>query len=313
MVYPAGSQSAGYVLARTNAGAAEAATYGWVAPVRGGSVVVNGAIGGYDFSNPSLYRAGDLFIDIASGDIYSLGTDSFGDPAWNLLRSYQTNNGRKNLIIVETDFYNTTSAWADGLTGAAISAGTLAQIAALASHPGIVSLLDSTTANGGYRIGSAANALLLAGGEKIVCTFQPKTIRTTAQGWIGFNDQSTNVQPVDGAGLYWVGNGTTGVTISGRNSSNSVQSITPSTYTLANNTWATIVIELNAAATLVTYSLYNDAGTLLWTDTLATNIPTATGRETGVGIQANESTVDAAAALMWVDYFRAEAKRTLVR
>jgi hypothetical protein len=41
-------------------------------------------------------------------------------------------------------------------------------------------------------------------------------------------------------------------------------------------------VAANAAS--VTFALYDDSGALLWTDTLSTNIPTASGRETGAGI-----------------------------
>jgi hypothetical protein len=220
---------------------------------------------------------------------------------------------RKVALVLETDFYNVTSPFAQGLTGSAISSGTVASIAAEPNHPGIMRLSDSTTANGGYLVQTAVDAFRIAGGEKVVCTFQCRSARTTSQGWIGFKDNTTNAQPTDGVFLYWVGNGAGGVTVDGRARNNAGPTITNTTYTLAINTWVTIVIELNAAATLATFTLTDDSDGVLWTNTVAGNIPTASGRECGVGISANESTTDAAAELMRLDYFRAEVGRTLTR
>jgi hypothetical protein len=82
---------------------------------------------------------------------------------------------------------------------------------------------------------------------------------------------------------------------------------------MALNTWYTGIIEVNAAGTLVTFSLVNDAETVLWTDTVNANIPTAAGRETGFGVIAGETSVDAAADIIHLDYLRMEINRTLTR
>jgi hypothetical protein len=219
---------------------------------------------------------------------------------------------RKSALIMETDFYNVTSPFAQGLTGAAISAGTLAAVAGTKEHPGIVYLRDSTTANGGYRISTAANAILLGGGEKSVISFQVKSARTTANSWLAFCDNSTNAQPVDGAYLYTVGNGTN-ATISARCRNNNAETIAATTFTASLNTWYTAIVEVNANATAVDFSIYSAADVLLFSESIATNIPVTTGRETGWGVQSNESSTDAAADILWVDYMRFEINRALVR
>jgi hypothetical protein len=216
------------------------------------------------------------------------------------------------MLVVETDFLNTTSPFAQGLTGSAISSGTLVQIAAEPNHPGIVELRDSTTANGGYRIMTDVLGFRLAGGEKFVCVFQMRGVRSTAVCRIGFQDSTSATVPVDGVYLNVVGNGTT-LTTTGISRSNNTQSATASTHSTANNTWYACIIELNAAATQVTFSIYTEAGVLDWSDTVSTNIPTASGRETGAGVYVGESSTDAAAGIIRLDYLRIESSKTLVR
>jgi len=173
-------------------------------------------------------------------------------------------------------------------------------------------LRDGTTANGGWNASTAANAFLIAGGEKAVVTFQIRNARATANGWIGFKDNSTNAQPVDGAYVYFIGNGTT-VTMYARTRSNSSETVNGSTWSPTLNTWYTLVITVNSGGTQVDYEVFNDAGSSQWAVNNTTNIPTGAGRQTGFGIQANESTTDAAAAIMYVDYARMEINRVLTR
>jgi hypothetical protein len=216
---------------------------------------------------------------------------------------------RKNALIIETDFYNTTSPFAQGLTGTAINSGTIVQIIGEPNHPGAVGLRDSTTINGGYRIMTGANVIRLAGGEKAVFVFQINTGRSTSQAFMGFIDNISSSAPVDGAFLFW----TQGTGIVGAARSNNTQTQTASSFTPTNLTWYTAIIEVNSSATLVDFSIFNDAGTLLWTDTVGANIPTASGRETGFGALVTESSVDAGADILILDYMRMEINRTLTR
>jgi hypothetical protein len=71
--------------------------------------------------------------------------------------------------------------------------------------------------------------------------------------------------------------------IVGKTRTNSAESATATLATLAISTWYHGRIEVNAAATSVQFSVYSDAGALLGTAALATNIPTAAGREVGWG------------------------------
>lgn len=220
---------------------------------------------------------------------------------------------RKSAFIIESDFYSANANSAcPGLLGAATSSGTCAVVASDANHPGVVYLRDSTTANGNYRFMSEISAFRLAGGEKALFTFQTRGVRSTATARMGWQDATAITAPTDGVWFEVVNNGTIS-TLVGRAKNNAGPSTTASAYTMALNTWYTGVIELNAAGTLVTFSLFDDAGTSLWTDTVAANIPTASGRETGFGVLAGESTTDAAADIIHLDYLRMEINRVLTR
>lgn len=221
---------------------------------------------------------------------------------------------RKSCFIIESDFFSTNvSAACPGLLGAALSSGTVGAVSGSANHPGVIYLRDSTTANGGYRFMTEVTSFLIAGGEKSIFTFQARGVRSTASFRLGWQD-STAIQtaPTDGIWLEGVGNGTN-VILTGKCKNNAGPTNTASTYTLSSNTWVTAVIDVNSDASQVSFYLYNDSGTLLWSDTVSANIPKASGRETGFGVIVGETTTDAAAHIIHLDYLRMEINRTLTR
>jgi len=230
----------------------------------------------------------------------------------NALTEKADKQSRLQMLVMETDFFNTTSPFSQGLTGTAVSSGTIVQVAAEPNHPGVIELRDSTTAGGGYRIMTDGGAFRLGGGEKFVCTFQMRGVRSTAVCRIGFQDSASATAPFDGVYFNIVGNGTT-LTATGSCRNNNTETATASTFAPANNTWYTCVIELNSNATLATFTIFNESGTQQFNDTVATNIPTASGRETGAGVYIGESTTDAVAGIIRLDYMRIECSRTLVR
>jgi hypothetical protein len=216
---------------------------------------------------------------------------------------------RNSALVIETDFYNNTSPFSQGLIGAAISSGTITEIASEPDHPGVVALRDSTTANGGYRITTAVTAFRLAGGEKFVCVFKRNTTRTTVQFRMGFQDSASVTAPVDGVYLNYVA---ASGTIQAITRNNNTQTIAASTYTLPNNTWHAATIEVNSP-TEADFKIFNSSGEQVWSERITTNIPTAAGRETGAGVIATESSTDAAADILLLDYIRVEVNRVLTR
>lgn len=219
---------------------------------------------------------------------------------------------RDRLTLIETDFLYNGTLQIPGMLGAALSSGTCAVVAGEANHPGIVSLSDSTTANGGYNFATAMNAILLSGGEKAVFVFKPVSLRAAASFRLGWMDSvAVQTSPTDGVFFKSIANGTA-ITIIGMCVSNAVSGSTPA-YTLTANTWYRGEIEINDAGTLVTFTIYSEAGAQLWQQTLAANIPTGAGRQTGFAVMAGETSTDAAAVIVQLDYLSMFKNKTLVR
>lgn len=153
----------------------------------------------------------------------------------------------------------------------AIATGTLANTTPSASHLGIYRITSSTSANSGFYIRTHALSLLLAGSEQSLHWHRPQTLSGTTRR-TGYHDATNVTAPVDGAYIYQ--DPSTGK-ITGRTMAASAGSTTGTDYQLVTNTWYCEKIVVNADATRVDFYLYDDAGALLWTDFLTTNIPTA--------------------------------------
>jgi hypothetical protein len=177
----------------------------------------------------------------------------------------------------------------------AVASGIIGNTDGTVKHPGTVIFVSSTSANSGYKLNAGAATILLGGKEKTTVIFKTPADLTSITARIGFHDSADHTAPVDG--VYVLISGTT---LDGRTMNNSAGSNTATTYTVAAGTWYRLVIELNADATLATFTLYaDDSDTVLWADTLSTNIPKA--RTTGYGITATSSGTTAITVLT-LDY-----------
>lgn len=263
---------------------------------------INGTLSSQTDLNTALNNKADSIHTHSISDVTGLQTAL--DSKANVL-------SRDTALVLETDFYNVTSPFSQGLTGTAVSSGTLTAVAAVPNHPGIVALRDSTTANGGYRVMTDVTAFRIAGGEKFVCSFQVRSARATTTSYMGFFDSTTNVAPTDAACFVITANGST-ITMRGRTRANNTATDTVVTFNPSINTWYTGIIEVNSNASSVNFSIFNESGTNVYSQNLA-NLPTAAGRETGAGVAAYESTTDAAADILHLDYLRIELNRTLTR
>lgn len=219
-------------------------------------------------------------------------------------------------LFYETDFLlgSTIASWAYGVTpwqGIAVGAGTLSIAGGTAKHPGQhIIKSHASTVNSGWTWLISSVAFLIAGGEEAEFIFQyisPAAGVNTIR--IGFHDTADINIPVDGAWLDIVA----GV-LTGRTSSNSSASATASNFNLTSATWYRVKITLNANASLVTFTLYSEAGTVLWTDTLNTNIPTGAGRIVGHGIIATNSAPGGTGQNIYtIDYMSILINRQLIR
>ena len=176
-----------------------------------------------------------------------------------------------------TDFFSTANDTNDPWVGATFGGGGKTALAGTSNHPGIVRFSSDIT-NGGARFMTAINCILIAGAEHSEFCFKTGTL-INIRVRLGFQDSLTTIAPTDG---IWIN--ISGVTLTGKTRSNGAESTTGTNYALAINTWYRGKIAVNSDATLITFVLYNENNVILWTNTLAANIPTAAGRETGHGI-----------------------------
>lgn len=211
-------------------------------------------------------------------------------------------------VTIESDFYDAQIGAVPGLVGSGLSSGTITTAAGSANHPGVVTFRDSTTANGGYMYGTFANVSLVAsGGMSHEIVFNFNTARNTAiarSGWMC-------IHPVPTDGLYFeiTGDGTKAV-FKGVCGKVSAYTVTASTFQIELNTWYSAKMETNADVTLVTFTLYAENGTQIWTDTVATNIPT---RTISHKLFAFETSTDAATDILSMDYVNWRINKALVR
>lgn len=221
---------------------------------------------------------------------------------------------RQLIPVISTDFLNAVGPWGE-LVGSALSSGTAALVAPTANHPGVIALSDSTTANGGYRIDTGASALLIGGGERAVFSFQLKAgaNRSGSTVRMGFRNNVTgNAAVTDGAWINVTSNGTV-MTLAGQTNNNTSASTTATSFAPVVDTWYSASIDVSANATAVVFTVFSETGAVVWQDLLTTTIPTGAGRETGFGVIASESSTDAAAEILWLDYVSLSVARNIVR
>jgi len=192
--------------------------------------------------------------------------------------------------------------------GGAISTGTLTQNTSnfSANTLGVGRVTKSTTANSGYRVVTDATSIRIKGGEIYKQRFCPLNITTcTHRG--GFMDATTVTESVDGIYFQYANNGNLVL----KTSNNSVRTTSSVLTTLSLNTWYTVEIIVNSNATSVIMNLYDADGDLIGTTApIETNIPTAVGRECGVGFVCTGSSVTAD-TLANIDYI--QFKQKLIR
>ena len=191
--------------------------------------------------------------------------------------------GHRRSPLLRSDFMTAQAFQGDGFVLTAISTGTFtttpAAAALVGNHPGVCLLRSSTTANSGVYCHTAIHMLRLAGGEQFDLVFFTPAALTANTYRFGFHDTLTSTDAVDGIYFEMPATGA----IVGKTSNNSVRTTSATIATLVASTWYHARIVVNAAATGVDFFVFSDAGAQLGTVNIATNIPTASGREVGPG------------------------------
>jgi hypothetical protein len=212
--------------------------------------------------------------------------------------------------IVECECFSNTTPGAGEFASGAVNGGSCINSGlANANHPGVIAFRDAaTTANSGFRMTALSDSIIIGGGELAVSVFNLRSARSTQTVRFGILETTDNTTPTKGVWLEMVGNGT-GVVITGKTVNGGAITSSGTTYTAAVSTWYSARIELTSASS-ATFTVYNASGTSLWTDTIATAVPTGA---TGFGIIAYDASADGPTVMLDLDYIRFEINRTLTR
>lgn len=213
-------------------------------------------------------------------------------------------------LELETDVvYATTNGFLPFL-GTAVSSGTVTQLATNASHPGIALLKDSTTANGGYCAGTNTNQYFINGTERGTFIFKRQGSRTTEIYMFGFTDKADVNLPINGC--FFRFNSTHGHLWAACRANNA-QTKATTNYSIATATWYRLEMNISSTATSASFYIYDDVGTLLWSEYVGSNVPRSGTRVTGFATCAFETTTDAAGNLLLLDYMRLKVPKRLTR
>jgi hypothetical protein len=188
-----------------------------------------------------------------------------------------------------------------------LASGTQAKVGNSANHQGILRCVSSTTTNSGCYVRSAADALLLQGGEVAEFIFIIDDL-TTLTVRMGFLDTASSADAVDGA---YIEIPSTGAAV-GKTANNSTRTTSATITTLVVATWYRARIEVNDAATAVDFTIFNSSGNQLGTVQNTTNIPTGAGRDTGHGYVATKSGVVVQNEIQ-MDFMSLEVDKALIR
>lgn len=194
---------------------------------------------------------------------------------------------------------------ASAINSATISSGG----GGFASHPTTGYCISSISANSGIylHLATGSDCILIAGTETTSLIFQIPNLTNTKLRF-GFHDANTSADPVDGCYIQISNVGGTDGTLDGRTSNNSARSTTPSSYVISGSTWYVIKVKVNPDASQVDFYLYDEDGTLLWTDSLSTNIPTARNTDHGVTVTNSGTT---ALLIFAIDFINLAITRAL--
>ena len=167
------------------------------------------------------------------------------------------------------------------------------------NHPGVLQWRAGTSGTSGIRVGTDAHVLLIGGNEIYTSSVYFQSF--VDEGYnIGFNDTVGSGDSTNGVYIYMTSSGV----FAGKTSQASTRSTTGTNYTCSLSTWYRFVVLLASGASRATFYIYSDAGTLLWSDYLTTNLPTAVGQQTGAGNVAWSSRTDGSTGYFDTDFIK---------
>lgn len=159
---------------------------------------------------------------------------------------------------------------------------------------GILKINKSTTINSGGRIMTEINSALLDGGQYFESWLRQDYAAATVVK-CGFHDALSTTPVVNGA-YFLISAGTA----TGRCVSASSESVTTS-YAMTLGAWYKLKITVNASATSVAFEIRDASETVVLSESITTNIPTA---GTGCGFVAYETSAAARTGILLIDTCR---------
>jgi hypothetical protein len=271
---------------------------------------------------------GDVLAAVAGGNAGGGKVATFSTNGMNVTKTISAGTAAMELPVVwpvgeyavlyEDEFMNCNANLRDSLLGAAVSSGTLVASSGgtSTSFIGTCALTDSTTAVGGYNIAGELNSTLIAGGEYGVFVFSPGQNRHSGtskeDAYFGFADNTAAASlPVDSCAFRRLNYNWSGVCTSNSATTHTATNFSSFMYDAG---WYVGTFRVNSGATSVNFSIYNaSTGSLLWSNTVASNIPTGAGRWTTPKIIVAENSTNAAVDMISFDYARIGIDRNLGR
>ena len=211
----------------------------------------------------------------------------------------------------EAEFLNTNAVQSQYI-GSAVASGTNTTAPAAGvitpNHPGVILIRSSTTANSGYvYITGTAARMEIGGGEVYNFNFRTPASFTNTTWRAGYHTATNQTDATDG--VYFELNGSGAIV--GKTANNSTRTTSATITTLSDNTWYHGRIVVNDAKTEAVFTIFDDAGTSLGTQTITTNLP-ASGRRVGTGLVATNSGTTAT-DLINIDYMNSFTNKKLTR
>lgn len=208
--------------------------------------------------------------------------------------------------ILYTDcLYANTAALAT-FYGVAVSSGTLNAPnsgVVTSSTIGVLRLRSSTTANGGYYIASSPAMFLPVVGMRISGGFYFNNFSTTTFRF-GIHSSTTSAAPADGIYFQYSASGV----IDGRVTRASSTTVTTTSYTASLSTWYRLTFTVTSS-NQVTFTIYNYAGTQLWSDSVTATLPSNATAFCCIATESSTTATD----ILHVDYLLLEYTGGVIR
>lgn len=198
-----------------------------------------------------------------------------------------------------SDFCASPNSGAELLNVVVGTGGAQVGVASTANHKGIWALRSGTAIDSGWRTMTQADGLFVTGGEVFEGIFQvPATFATTSQARMGYFNGITSAVSND-AMNYRVAHNGTNPTLTPVCRNNGTETA-GSAINIVAGTWYSCFIVLDNAGTSCVFTLRSEAGAVLDTQTLTTNIPL--NRTIGAGYLATDSTISSGVNRLFFDY-----------